>query len=43
VEKALHFGAYDVVAKPTGVLSLGMEKAKSSEILDIVNRSLAVA
>ena len=43
VQKALHFGARDVVAKPTGVLSLGMEKAKSNEILDIVDRLLVVA
>ena len=40
VQKALHFGAYDVVAKPTGVLSLGMEQEKAGEILAIMNRSL---
>lgn len=41
VEKAIHFGAFDVVAKPTGILSLGLEESKSNEILDIVERTLS--
>lgn len=41
VQKALHFGAYDVVAKPTGVLSLGLEQEKSGEIIQIVDRALS--
>ena len=41
VEKAIYFGAYDVVAKPTGILSLGLEELKKNEILDIVNRTLS--
>jgi len=38
VEKAVCFGAYDVVAKPTGVLSTNIEAEKKHEILDILHR-----
>jgi two-component system, chemotaxis family, protein-glutamate methylesterase/glutaminase len=40
VETAVSLGAFDVVAKPTGILSLGMEQLKHDELLDIVNRSI---
>ncbi|NRB39032.1 MAG: response regulator [Pseudomonadales bacterium] len=41
VEKAICFGAFDVVAKPSGVMSACLEAEKKHEILDAVNRSLA--
>lgn len=40
-EKALYFGAYDIVAKPTGTISKGLEESKSQEILDIIARAIA--
>lgn len=42
VEQAVSLGAFDVVAKPTGIVSLGMEQLKHDELLDIVNRSVRV-
>lgn len=39
VEKALHFGAFDVMAKPTGILNFGSDKLKDEELLQIVSRS----
>lgn len=39
VEKALFFGAQDVVAKPTGITSTGFDSAKRHEILDAVHRA----
>jgi two-component system chemotaxis response regulator CheB len=42
VQQAVSLGAFDVVAKPTGIVSLGMEQLKHDELLDIVNRSIKV-
>ena len=40
VQQAVSLGAFDVVAKPTGIVSLGMEQLKHDELLDIINRSI---
>ena len=42
VEKAVCFGAFDVVEKPCGVMSIGMEIHKQHEILNAIHRSIAV-
>lgn len=42
VQQAVSLGAFDVVAKPTGIVSLGMEQLKHDELLDIINRSIQV-
>ena len=39
VEKAVHFGAFDVMAKPTGILNFGSDKLKDEELLEIVSRT----
>lgn len=38
VEKAIFFGASDVVAKPTGIMATGFDKAKRNEIIDAIHR-----
>jgi two-component system, chemotaxis family, protein-glutamate methylesterase/glutaminase len=43
VEKAIFFGAQDVVAKPTGIMATGFDSAKKSEIIDAIHRSAHAA
>ena len=40
VEEAVKFGAFDVMAKPTGILKFGDDREKDEELLEIVSRSI---
>ena len=40
VDKALHFGAFDVISKPRGVLTASLNESKTEEIFSTINRAL---